>query len=121
MTFFSQELEPTKSPEDVDFDWSRTSLNVSWTPLTLFEARGFPVYRVSLVLRSNSRRKIQATIPDPVITTNSFAVFPNLSENTQYDAAVGVSTEGTTEFNEVVIPGNILCLCSCTIYNKWCT
>ena len=105
MTFFSQELEPRMPPGNVSFDRSRTSLNVSWTPLTLFQARGFPVYRVSLVLRSNSRIKRQAIVP--VITNNSFAVFSGLSGNTQYDAAVGVSTGATTEFNEVVMPGNI--------------
>jgi len=50
-TFFSQELVPTKAPENVDYRrLSVVSVNISWTPLTLFEARGFPIYRISLEL-----------------------------------------------------------------------
>ena len=45
--FFSEELAPTKSPENVVFQQiNSTALNITWTPLTLFEARGFPIYRV---------------------------------------------------------------------------
>ena len=44
---FSKELQPTKSPENVNSkQLNLTSLNITWTPLTLFEAQGFPEYRV---------------------------------------------------------------------------
>ena len=37
--FFSEELTPTKSPENVVFNQlNSTALNITWTPLTLFEA-----------------------------------------------------------------------------------
>jgi len=102
--FFSQELAATKVPEDVVLNQlSPTSINVTWTPLTLFEAQGFPVYRVTLMQQFNSRRKRQ--IPDPVITTNNFATINGLDENTQYDAVVGVKTGGTSDYLENIISG----------------
>jgi len=42
--FFSEELTPTKPPDNVELkQLSSTSFNVTWTPLTLFEAKGFPI------------------------------------------------------------------------------
>ena len=43
VVFFSQELTPTKAPENVKAIYiNDTSINVTWTPLSLFEAQGFP-------------------------------------------------------------------------------
>ena len=94
--FFSQELPPTKSPENVVLNkLNSTALNVTWTPLTLFEARGFPEYRVVLTAVTNRRRKRQSD-PIIIITSNSFAVFSGLEENTNYLAVVGVRTGTNT-------------------------
>ena len=91
ITFFSQELVPTKPPQNIDFvRLSPTSLNITWTPLTLFEARGFPSYTVTLRLPSNGRRRRQS--PPLQITNNSFAVFTGLMDGATYDLTVGVLT-----------------------------
>ena len=98
ITFFSEELTPTKSPENVVFkQLNSTALNITWTPLTLFEARGFPEYRVVLTIDTNSRRKRQSD-PVAIITTNSFAIFTDLNENTDYSVMVGVRAGNTYEF-----------------------
>ena len=90
--FFSEELTPTKSPENVVFNQlNSTALNITWTPLTLFEARGFPEYRVVLTTDTDSRRKRQSNSVS-TITTNSFAIFTDLNENTDYSVVVGVRT-----------------------------
>ena len=103
--FFSKELAPTKSPEDVGSrQISPTSFNVTWKPLTLFEARGFPEYRaVAIPKDTNSRRKRQ---PDAdtgtlvMMTEGSFVVFTGLRQNTDYSVVVGVKTGNGTEFLE---------------------
>ena len=98
ITFFSEELTPTKSPENVVFkQLNSTALNITWTPLTLFEARGFPEYRVVLTIDNNSRRKRQSN-SFAIITTNSFAIFTDLNENTDYSVVVGVRAGNTYEF-----------------------
>ena len=92
ITFFSEELTPAKSPENVVFNQSNsTSLNITWTPLILFEARGFPEYRVVLTTDTNSHRKRQSNSIS-TITTNNFAIFTDLNENTDYSVVVGVRT-----------------------------
>ena len=98
--FFSEELTTTKSPENVVFkQLNSTALNITWTPLTLFEARGFPEYRVVLTIDNNSRRKRQSNSVS-IITTNSFAIFTDLNENTDYSVVVGVKAGNTSEFVE---------------------
>ena len=98
--FFSEELAPTKSPENVVFQQiNSTALNITWTSLTLFEARGFPIYRVVLTTDVNNLRKRQSDSIS-VITTNSFAIVTDLNENTDYSVVVGVRTNNTSEFVE---------------------
>jgi len=49
--FFSEELTPTKPPENITVtQLNATSVNITWSPQTLFEAQGFPQYIVSLSL-----------------------------------------------------------------------
>ena len=93
IVFFSEEISPSKSPENIMFkQLNVTALNITWIPLTLFEARGFPEYRVVLTkIDGNSRRKRQNS-PVSIITTNSFAVFTSLNENVDYSVMVGVRT-----------------------------
>ena len=87
--FFSQELEATKAPENVDFErLSSNSINVTWTPLTLFEARGFPIYTVTLE-PPQRRRKRQAITE---MTTDSFYEFTNLVDGLRYTTSVAVQT-----------------------------
>ena len=109
--FFSQELTPTKAPENVHYKrLSAVSVNITWTPLTLFEARGFPIYKVSLQLPSTSnRRKKQSSLPESIITTSNFAVFNYLEKNRAYTAVVGVRTHSTEFQIAVAIHGNVLC------------
>ena len=79
--FFSEELAPTKSPENVVFQQiNSTALNITWMKLTLFEAQGFPEYRVVLATDTSSCRKRQSNSVS-IITTNSFAVFTDLNMN----------------------------------------
>ena len=105
--FFSQELPPNKSPEDVEFkQLNSTALNITWTPLTLIEAQGFPEYRVILTANTTRRRKRQAD-PISIVTSNSFAVFSGLEANTDYSAVVGVRTgtnmmTGTNNMQEFI-------------------
>ena len=106
--FFTKEFAPTKSPENVAFkQLNSTALNVTWTPLTLFEARGFPEYRVVLTtVDINSQRKRQSDSFE-IITSNSFAIFTGLNENTVYSTMVGVRTDNSTEYvNSNSINGN---------------
>ena len=99
ITFFSKELQPTKSPENVNFkQLNLTSLNITWTPLSLFEAQGFPEYRVVLTVAGTNRRRKTLSNPPPIITTNSFTVFTDLNENTDYAVVVGVRTRSVSEF-----------------------
>ena len=97
--FFSEELPPTKPPESVAAKLLNfSSLNITWTPLTLFDAQGFPEYRVVLTpLNTNSRRKRQS---NSIITTDSFAIFADLKENVLYSVVVGVRTGYSSEFLE---------------------
>ena len=97
IVIFSEELTPSKSPEIVVFKQiNSTALNITWSPLTLFEARGFPEYRVVLAMvDTNSRRKRQFNTLE-IITNNSFAIFTGLNENINYSIIVGVKTGAST-------------------------
>jgi len=84
--FFSEELAPIKPPESIKVDYiSATSINVSWTPLSLFEARGFPNYKVTLLSASKGKRFTMTN-------TNNFAVFNYLDNNDKYSVKVAVTT-----------------------------
>ena len=98
VVFFSEELAPTKLPRNIRARRLNSSLaNITWTPLSLFEAQGFPQYRVMLNPFStlSQRRQIDVNV---VITNNSFVVFTNLDNNTEYYVIVGVRTGGSSSF-----------------------
>ena len=92
--FFSEELTPTKAPENIQAtQLNATSVNITWTQLTLFEAQGFPQYIVSLsplTTNTEGRRRRQAN--PTIITPNSFAVFTQLDAD--YSVSVSVTTGG---------------------------
>ena len=107
IVFFSEELSPSKSPENiVSKQLNVTALNITWIPLTLFEARGFPEYRVVLTTIDGNSRKKRQTSPVSIITTNSFAVFTSLNENVDYSVMVGVRTGVRTGSVSLFVEGN---------------
>ena len=95
--FFTEELPPLQS---IDADsvnssqLSATSVNVTWTPLSLFEARGFPEYVITLTL-SGGRKKRQS--PQNINTSNGYAVFENLIGGSIYSAVIGSRTGGEND------------------------
>ena len=94
VVFFSKVLSPVKTPADVKFvRLNSTSINVTWTPLSLFEAQGFPIYKVTLTPTST-----EVYSSGVLITQNNFAVFTNLNSNEEYSLTVGVATEGSSNF-----------------------
>ena len=91
-TFFSQESLPMKLPQNVMFDRSGEYVNVSWDALTLSEARGFPVYTVTL---TPSVSDDDEQITNEVITVNtsqSSIVVGGLDVNVEYMLTVAVGT-----------------------------
>ena len=91
LVFFSKELSPLKPPDNIKIErLNPTTINVTWTPLSLFEAQGFPVYRVTL-LPTESRSKRQPS-SRTLITQNSSALFTDLKSNQEYSLTVGVAT-----------------------------
>ena len=93
VVFFSKELQPVKGPDGIKFvRLNTTSINATWTPLSLFEARGFPMYKVTLSPVSNEiRRKRWSSNSSIVITENNYALFTNLKDNQDYVLTVGVT------------------------------
>ena len=98
-TFFSQELTPTKIPGDVDYSrLNLTTINITWTLLTLFEARGFPHYGVTLMpISSNNQNRSQMDIIF-METNSNYVVFHNLVSTTAYSVVVGVRTGSSDVF-----------------------
>ena len=108
-TFFSQELSPSKVPADINIvRLNLTSINVTWTPLPLIEARGFPRYRVTLMPLSTNNRNKRQTDSITMETNNSYVVFHDLVSTTAYSAVVGVRTESSDVFMDAdPITGNM--------------
>jgi len=90
IVFFSEELRPIKFPDNINYSrLNAASINVSWTPLSLSEARGFSLYQAIFSESSTNRNSV-------ITTNNSFAVFTSLSNDRAYSLVVGV----TTGYNE---------------------
>ncbi|XP_065907794.1 cell adhesion molecule DSCAM-like isoform X2 [Dysidea avara] len=105
--FFSEELTPLKLLENVKLERSGTSLNISWNPLSLFEARGFPVYTVTLETSSSDNRVTRQSNDGVIrVTTNeSNIIVGGLDPKVEYGVTVAVGTgagEMTTE--PIVLP-----------------
>ena len=102
--FFSKELTPIKSPDKVAFiQLNSTAINVTWVPLNLFEARGFPQYIIELTLVDNASRKKRQSLR--IVTNNSFAIFTGLQKDAQYSTVVGVRTDRSNA-SAVVLQAN---------------
>ena len=95
-TFFTKELIPNRSPENVMYERSGTAVNVSWDPISLFEARGFPIYTITLIpLSLVGNRPIRQVNDDGIIsvTTNKTdIVIEGLDPNVEYSLTVAVGT-----------------------------
>ena len=99
VVFFSKELSPVKTPDDIEFTrLSPTSINVTWSPLSLFEAQGFPIYKVTLIPISTEFRSKRQSDSSVLITENNFAVFTNLNSDQEYSLTVGVTTDASSDF-----------------------
>ena len=102
-TFFTKELTPVKPPENVIYDRSGTTISVSWDPLSLMEARGFPFYTVTLIPLSlvGSRTTRQSGDGIISVTTNETdVVIEDLDPDVEYSLTVAVETSAginTTE------------------------
>ena len=95
--FFTEELPPLQSVDEDSVNISQlneTSVNVTWTPLSLFDARGFPEYVITLTL-SDGRKKRQS--PQSKTTSNSYVVFGDLTGGRSYSAVVGSRTGGEND------------------------
>ena len=71
--------------------WSGNSLTISWEPLTLREARGFPVYYIYL---NDSSGPVKREIEPIASTTESSVVIDGLDSSQTYMLAIGVATDG---------------------------
>ena len=98
-TFFVNELSPAVPVDSSTVEimqLSDTSLRMTWTGLSLVEARGFPEYNATLIsLSTNNRRKRQSPSNIlTIITNNTFAVFENLTSGGSYSPVLGVRSSG---------------------------
>ena len=95
-TFFTQELAPQKSPENVKYERSGTTISVSWDPLSLIEARGFPVYTVTLtplsLVGSRATRQSNNDGIISVTTNETDVVIEDLDPNIEYSLTLLVET-----------------------------
>ena len=92
--FYSQEDVPLQPPGNVEVERSGTSVSVAWEPVTLFDARGFPTYTVTLE-PSTSDSRVTRQSNDGVIrvTTNETnVVIGGLDPAVEYDVTVAVRT-----------------------------
>ena len=95
-TFFSQELGPIKPPQNVKFKRSGTVITITWDPLTLFEARGLPSYKVTLtsLLLTGSNGNMQSNYDGivSITTTETVIVIEDLDPKVEYSLIITVET-----------------------------
>ena len=84
---FTKELPPKATVTNITIKWtSATSVNISWAPLTLHQARGFPLYMVNITTKGSVVKNL---------TTNQTSVKINeLNRNTVYFVTVKPLTRG---------------------------
>ena len=98
---FSDELSPKNAPKNIEFKRSGPTIYVTWEPVSLFEARGFPVYTITLT--PNFKRGKRQSNSDGVIvvTTNETNVtIEGVDPDVEYSLTVAV---GTTAGNSVTL------------------
>ena len=77
--------------ESVETTWFGNSLRISWEPLTLHEARGFPVYYIYL---STSSGPVKREVEPTANTTDSRIIIDGLDSTKSYTVTIGVATGG---------------------------
>ena len=93
---------PTVAPKNVTVvRINSTAISVSWNPLTLQEARGWPVYMV--FWERSSQRTDRAALS--VNTNDSSVVIGNLDPTSYYSIVVQVSTAAGTSEELRSLPG----------------
>ena len=93
--------------------WNGNSLNISWEPLTLHEARGFPVYYVYL---STSSGPVKREIEPVANTTDSSIVIDGLDSSQTYLAYIRVAANGGNTRSDTSEPG----ICALHVYVYTC-
>ena len=83
-------------------EWSGNSLTISWEPLTLHEARGFPVYYIYL---NDSSGPVKREIEPTANTTESSIVISRLDSTKSYTVAISVATNNGTLMGNSSEPG----------------
>ena len=104
--FFTHELIPSKSPENVTYKRSGTTISISWHPLTIFEARGLPYYKVTMMLYSLVGSRIARQSNDDgitsIVTNKTDVLIKDLDSDVDYFLIVAVGTSS----GEVAAPGS---------------
>ena len=92
--FYSKEDIPLQPPGNVEVERSGTSVSVEWEPVSLFEARGFPTYTVTLEPSSSESRVTRQSNNGVIrVTTNETnVVIGGLDPAVEYDVTVSVRT-----------------------------
>ena len=85
---------PTAQVSNVKAEWvkSNRAALVSWTPLTLHQARGFPVYFVTYQPSSQVGQVVR--VVNTVNTTDSRVLIDDYDPTTEYTFTVDVGTAG---------------------------
>ena len=99
--------------ESVETTWFGNSLIISWEPLTLHEARGFPVYYIYL---NDSSGPVKREIEPTANTTESSIVIDGLDSTKSHNIRIGVATGGGQYVGTLSEPGMYY-----NIYSYLCT
>ena len=88
---------PSIAPTNVETDrTSSTTISVTWTPLTLIEARGFiRYYSVSYTLNGSNGRKRQGSLETMYVNvsnTSTSATITGLQPSSMYKVQVAAAT-----------------------------
>uniref|UniRef100_A0A1X7VE53 Fibronectin type-III domain-containing protein n=1 Tax=Amphimedon queenslandica TaxID=400682 RepID=A0A1X7VE53_AMPQE len=85
---FTQEGIPTQAPDNVRITRSGTTLTVSWSPLSLEAARGFPMYMVQYFPSTNLNQIVTLN------TTGTSVTISNVNARISYGVKVAAFTKG---------------------------
>lgn len=104
--FFSEEQDPEKFPENVMYERIGTIISVSWDPLTLFEARGFPIYTVMLIPLPLAGTRVNRQSNDNGIISVTINKTNILIEGVDPDVEYSLTVSVKTRSGEMVTKGS---------------
>ena len=81
-------IVPTQAPDNVRITRSGTTLTVSWSPLSLEAARGFPMYMVQYFPSTNLNQIVTLN------TTGTSVTISNVNARISYGVKVAAFTKG---------------------------